>query len=363
MIINNGILDIQNGYAEASNAHPITLNNANSTIQVDAGTYTPSLSLSFGANGALTKTGAGTLALTNLTLNTVQNVTAAGGTINFGGTSVNVNNLTLSGGAVDNGTVNVAGTILAQSGSAGAQLSGNVSLNKTTGGTVVLGSSANNYSGGTNISAGILQINATGQLPVGGTVTMSGGTLQFSPIVAGLTSIYYGGTQANNNNGALNLPGVSATAQNINNLNLNNLETYVAGIPVGLTTNTTVKVGNTASWFNNSGSGMFDSVPNGPNYSVDPADNFINVHTGFFYAPVSGTYQFQAGGDDVAGCGSTTTMQRRSTTAAPPTSISPPASTPSPSSTRNTAEARIPMPTCKDRRAAASTTRTSRIRC
>ena len=285
--VNNGILDIQAGYTES---RQLVLNHPNSTIQVDAGTYTPSLPLSFGANGALTKAGAGTLALTNLTLPTTQNVTAAGGAIDFGGTSVSVNILTLSGGTVSNGVITPA-AIAAQSGTINAQLTGSAALVKSTSGTVVMNNGASNYTGGTNIQGGLLQIAGSGEIP-SGTITMSGGTLQFSGLAAGLKSTYYGGQ---GNGITLNgTYGVSPNNWDINNLTLTQLQGVVATLPVGLVTNTTVK-GGQGSFFVGNSSSMFDAP-----YNSDAADNFIDTYTGYIDIPVTGSYQFQANGDDRA---------------------------------------------------------------
>ncbi len=285
VLINNGTLDIQNGYNET---RQITLAHVNSTIGVDAGTYTPT-PLVFTNGGYLTKTGAGILAITPSLVTGVQNVTAGGGSINLGGNTLAINNLTLGGGSVNNGVVNVAAGIAAQSGSAGAQLTGSAGLVKSTPGTVQL-TAVNSYTGGTTVSQGTLQVFGSGQLPSGG-ITLSGGTLSFAPLAAGLTSTYYGGQ---GNGITLNATyGVSPNNYDINNLNLAQFNAAVATLPVGLVTNTTVKGGPTGSFFVGQNSGYLDAP-----YNNDGADNFIASYTGYFYAPVAGNYQFQAGGDN-----------------------------------------------------------------
>ena len=50
-----------------------------------------------------------------------------------------------------------------QAGTVSASLQGAAGLNKTTGGTLVL-SGSNDYSGGTTVSAGVLQLGAAGGL-------------------------------------------------------------------------------------------------------------------------------------------------------------------------------------------------------
>ena len=305
VVINNGILDIQAGYTET---RQLNLNHPNSTIQVDSGTYTPSLALAFGTGGALTKAGAGTLALTNLTLPTTQNVTAAGGAIDFGGTTVNINTLTVSGGNVNNGTVNVASSIAAQSGTINAQLVGSGSLVKTTAGTVVVSNSANNYTGGTSISGGVLQVNGlgqlpasgtvaisggmlqvngAGQLPAGGSVTMSGGTLQLAPVSPGLAASYY------------LTNGSQITSTSLSNF----VNSYLAGSTLKYQNNINASVyggaaGNFDFDLNSNGNvAQGAAFPTGTP-GMGQNTNFAAYYTGLFYAATTGNYTFATNSDD-----------------------------------------------------------------
>ncbi len=87
------------------------------------------------------------------------------GALNLGGTAASVTNLTLAGGTVNNGTLTVAGSIAAQSGSAGALLTGPAGLLKTTSGTVILTNANNSYTGGTTVSQGVLRSGRPGNSP------------------------------------------------------------------------------------------------------------------------------------------------------------------------------------------------------
>ena len=151
-----------------------------------------------------TLSGGGTINLTNaatITANQAATINAVlsgsnGMTLNgsalltLGGSNIYTGNTTISGGTLQlgNGTTNgyVAGNILDNSGLifnnlaaetfAGA-ITGTGALLKTAAGTLVLSNAGNLYSGGTTISAGIVQAtvnNAAGT----NTITLSGGTLQ-----------------------------------------------------------------------------------------------------------------------------------------------------------------------------------------
>jgi len=114
---------------------------------------------------------------------------ATGGTFAMGGNTDTVNGVKLTGGAITGTGVNgILTSITAydlQSGSSSAVLAGTAGLTKTTGGTVSLGR-AGTYSGGTTLSAGVLQI-ATGNTgsvdailtsAIGtGVLALNGGTL------------------------------------------------------------------------------------------------------------------------------------------------------------------------------------------
>ena len=120
--------------------------------------------------GSLTKTGGGTLVLTNA--DAASATTISGGTLQLGLGSYG-NDGTLSGPIVDNGTL-VASFFGTQTFS--GLISGTGKLTKTGIGTLTL-SGSNFYSGPTTVSAGILTAGAANALPPSSAVVVSGGTL------------------------------------------------------------------------------------------------------------------------------------------------------------------------------------------
>jgi fibronectin-binding autotransporter adhesin len=124
--------------------------------------------------GGLTKTGTGTFTLTG-TSNFLGTTTISGGTLQIG------NNTTT--GAINGGPiVNNASLVFNRSNNidSNVAISGTGSLTKQGAGTLTLLAS-NTYSGGTTVSAGILQLGSgstTGSLGTGGVTISSGATLQ-----------------------------------------------------------------------------------------------------------------------------------------------------------------------------------------
>jgi autotransporter-associated beta strand protein len=178
---------------------PITLA-SNSTIQVDAGSFTPGAIGETGGPRSLTKTGDGTLIFsaaqtytgaTEIQLGTLQ-LTAAerisnssavivlsAASFDMNGFSETVGSLA-GGGDVDFGTV--AGTVLTVGGDNSStefsgSLSGTGSLVKSGSGTLTL-SGASSYTGSTTINSGTLAITGNDALGAGGTLTFNGGNLQ-----------------------------------------------------------------------------------------------------------------------------------------------------------------------------------------
>lgn len=81
----------------------------------------------------------------------------------------------LNGGGADGGNISLgSATLRVHSGTYNGAISGTGSLQKITSGTLVLGG-ANSYGGGTTIDAGTLQLGPTGNLPVGGDLSLNGG--------------------------------------------------------------------------------------------------------------------------------------------------------------------------------------------
>ncbi len=165
----------------------LTVNNASGTATLTGGSVT--------ANGAFTKSGAGTLQLDNAVSATAGTtisggtlalgatgslssnaVTVNGGALNIGSSNVTLGNVSLIAGSIDGSTGVLTGTGSAydmQAGSVSAILGGGIGLNKTTGGTVTL-SGANTYSGPTAVSAGTLALSGSGTYGTG-SLTVSGG--------------------------------------------------------------------------------------------------------------------------------------------------------------------------------------------
>src|SRR5262249_44781921 len=135
--------------------------------------------------GALSKTGAGTVTLsgantysgdTTVSAGALQlarggrlaadreSTAEGGGAGGRGATTLTQNGgHTLTSGTVQGGTLSSSGGFALQSGTVSTVLAGTGAVSKTTGGTVTL-SGANTYSGGTTVSAGVLQLGTGGSL-------------------------------------------------------------------------------------------------------------------------------------------------------------------------------------------------------
>jgi len=160
----------------------ITLAQTGGTFNVSSGTttYQNGSTNIISGSGSLTKTGAGTLALTGITTNTYTGGTFVNvGTLQLGASNMlaDTGAVTVNGGTFDIqtftdtlGTVtltsgNISGTsgvltgssFIMQGGTASAILGGSGSLTKTTSGTTTL-SGSNTYNGRTTVSAGILSL-------------------------------------------------------------------------------------------------------------------------------------------------------------------------------------------------------------
>jgi fibronectin-binding autotransporter adhesin len=237
LTINGGTLDNTSGAAIAMTANNPQVWNAdivfNGTSSLNMGSGTVALGASrvvtvlggdlsvggiSGAGFSLTKAGTGTLTLTGAntynsgtivlagllqvaggsnSLNTAGAITTSGGTLDLGGLGQSTSGLiSFQGGGAQNGTLTETGVSAfdAESGNVNAVLDGNVGLNKTTSGTVVLGG-ANTYTGITSVSAGVLQLSApNGSLPPASPITITGGTLDL-------------GTQTQSTSGAVTVQG------------------------------------------------------------------------------------------------------------------------------------------------------------
>jgi fibronectin-binding autotransporter adhesin len=178
--VNGGILQL-NDFALTASAL------AGAGGSVDLGTATLTVDQSgnttcagvISGTGGLTKTGAGTLALSapnpysggtiisggtlslghaTDTLANTRAVTISGGTLALGTNSDTVGAVSLSSGSItgSNGTLTGSSYTFTNTGSVSANLAGSGALTKTGAGTVIL-TGANSYNGGTTLSAGTLQ--------------------------------------------------------------------------------------------------------------------------------------------------------------------------------------------------------------
>ncbi|MFL6596119.1 MAG: autotransporter-associated beta strand repeat-containing protein, partial [Chthoniobacterales bacterium] len=205
LTVNAATLEVTNGF---TTTRSITLANANSTIQVDAG-QTFAVNSTIIGGGRLNKTGAGTMVLG------ANNNYGGGTTINGGTLSITaINNLGQSGGATINaGTLEIAASITTKAAftignalstfqvdagqvfTVDRNISGSGSLNKTGAGTMILGGNNLGYTGATNIKDGTLRITRQGkQLPNSTSLNVMGGTLDLQTFdeSVGAVTLYSG---------------------------------------------------------------------------------------------------------------------------------------------------------------------------
>jgi autotransporter-associated beta strand protein len=149
-------------YAQAA-----SLGTGGGTFDTNGNTVTWRGVISGGANG-MTKTGAGTLILTNTETYT-GDTTVSGGTLQVGN---GITNGSLAGNTVDNATVDFdeSGNLVY-----GSVISGSGVVEQISAGTLTL-SGTNTYSGGTNVNAGTLSIGSDANLGNGGTVALAAAT-------------------------------------------------------------------------------------------------------------------------------------------------------------------------------------------
>jgi len=109
--------------------------------------------------------------------------------LDIGANSDTVGAVTLTGGNITGSGGTLTGSSYGvQAGSISANLGGAGALTKSTAGTVVL-TGANSYSGGTNVNAGTLALNANNVLPTTGIVSLGGGgILQLNGTQQGTTA-------------------------------------------------------------------------------------------------------------------------------------------------------------------------------
>jgi autotransporter-associated beta strand protein len=200
----------------------LTLNRETQFTAANGGTVTFSGAI-LGSSGAVTKTGAGTIVLTNTnnswsggttisdgTLRLGQSNTLPGGvTLNTGGTldinsvSEGIGFLTINGGTIantggnPNAIVQSQITIDGRSGVVNARLGNPVGLNKTTAGTLTL-NVTNTYTGATSVTGGTLVVNgslssSSSAVDVGDGANAGTGTLAGNGTVSRPVNINNGG--------------------------------------------------------------------------------------------------------------------------------------------------------------------------
>jgi fibronectin-binding autotransporter adhesin len=118
-------------------------------------------------------------------------VTVAAGGVATNGMEINANGYVFSGGAITLGGTPVAPDVVlntikvtnpTDTATINSQISGSNGLNKTGNGTLVLGSTTNNFNGNVTVSGGTLIIPAESSLgPTSNNIVLNAGTLKFSP--------------------------------------------------------------------------------------------------------------------------------------------------------------------------------------
>ncbi|WP_407977350.1 autotransporter domain-containing protein [Brucella pseudogrignonensis] len=172
---------VLNGAAELTKtgSGTVTLTNANGYTggtTVNAGTLAVSGNGTLGAESGTTTINGGTLELGG-TSQTQQALVQSSGTVQNG--TVNVDDYTLSGGTLaSTAVINATDAISVSAGQVDGVLNGAAELTKTGSGTVTL-TNANSYTGGTTVNAGTLAVSGNGTLGAeSGTTTINGGTLE-----------------------------------------------------------------------------------------------------------------------------------------------------------------------------------------
>ncbi len=231
----SGVTGITGGTAlMKSGSGKVTLSSANTytgITSITGGTleYSSSdnqtLSGAFTGTGTLTKSGAGTLTLTNSGNTHSGTTTISGGTLQIGG-----------GGRLGNGsygnTISIAsGATLQYSSSAAQTLSGAITglggITKDTTSELTLSSTSNTYSGTTTISAGRLGVTVATNLSSGATSVVQSGTGQLfinnttgtfnNPFHISTTGFAESGDSQNNVSGAIRMGSGSPGSMSLSN--------------------------------------------------------------------------------------------------------------------------------------------------
>jgi fibronectin-binding autotransporter adhesin len=166
-------------YQIASGVLGTELSGQGTLEKVSDGSMEGGLALLTGANSytGATLVTAGTLQLgDNNRIAAASYLNVRGGILDLGGFTQTTNRGVLTSGQISNGTLSLNELLDLQSGRVDAILSGTGALTKSTEGTVVL-TNGNNFSGGTKLTAGTLQLQAAGALGNGNVLQVEGGAL------------------------------------------------------------------------------------------------------------------------------------------------------------------------------------------
>ncbi len=162
--LNNEVLTIDGPGNFLVNAQ-VTSGGPSTIVKNGSGTLTLTGNNNFGTGATIN---AGTVVANTATSLSNQDVTINAGTMEVAGTYSENRNIILGSA---NSTIKVdPGFTLTNSGT----ISGSGSLNKTGGGTLIIGNKTETYTGSTNVSAGILQINKSEPIPNTSDLNVSG---------------------------------------------------------------------------------------------------------------------------------------------------------------------------------------------
>ncbi len=246
----------------STNTATFNLNATNSPLTTDTGrnlqniTFDTAIvnSLTIGATAgpSLLLTSGGTVQTTSTVANaeTVNAPLVLEGNYTFtSGATSSTAALTFGGGITPGPTAGTTTLTLNGSNTGANTIKGNLidhstgllALSKSGNGTWVL-SGANNYSGGTTVSAGTLEFDTAPSLANNTTFQVSGGTLRFK-VTTAATTVGTGVTVTVANGGTLELAGsASALATTVNRANINNGGTTPIGLLVSGTNQTVGKI-------------------------------------------------------------------------------------------------------------------------
>ncbi len=189
-LVSSGTFDLQDGTVSAvlAGAGAVSKSTADTVTLSGVNTYSGGTTVTA---GTLQISGSGTLGAATGTLG------VSGGTLDLGRTSQATGALTLTGGTIQNGTL-TSQTFDVEAGTVSAVLAGTGALTKSGTGTVIL-STANSYSGATNVNAGTLEVDGSIMDSLSVNVNAGGALSGIGTIDPATTTIAKGGTLAPGN--------------------------------------------------------------------------------------------------------------------------------------------------------------------